>query len=240
MSNFRLRLDRISSATRNANLPREVIVGPQIIAKEGYILAVRVLNDKTVYNVIEDVTGRQIKVREGDIVAGVLGRRRALKGYAGDVPESIQVGDTIQILNQGGIIGKCRSQVPDLGPPFDCEVLGAIQRLPEGGDRVGVPASILEGAVPPATTLNDNIPPVVFVAGSAMNSGKTVACIQTVRFLSRAGLKVAACKLTGVSLRRDTLAMEDAGAIAAISFNDTGVATTYAGAAVTSAKGIFN
>jgi len=51
---------------------------------------------------------------------------------------------------------------------------------------------------------------------------------------------VAAAKLTGVSLMRDALSMVDAGAVAALTFNDVGVASTHAGVTVTTAKGIFN
>ena len=39
----RIRLDRISSSTKNAHLGPEVIVGDEIIATEGYVLAVRIL-----------------------------------------------------------------------------------------------------------------------------------------------------------------------------------------------------
>src|SRR4026209_2181503 len=58
--------------------------------------------------------------------------------------------------------------------------------------------------------------------------------------LSRAGLRVAACKLTGVSLMRDTLSMLDAGAVAALTFNDAGAASTHAGMTVPVARGLFN
>jgi hypothetical protein len=81
---------------------------------------------------------------------------------------------------------------------------------------------------------------VVYIAGTCMNAGKTVAATELVRGLTRAGLRVAAAKLTGVSLMRDALSMLDAGAIAALTFNDTGIATTRAGLTVSAAKGIFN
>ena len=71
--------------------------------------------------------------------------------------------------------------------------------------------------------------PVVYVAGTCMNSGKTVAATELVRGLARGGLRVAAAKLTGVSLMRDALSMLDAGAVAALTFNDVGVASTHAG-----------
>lgn len=235
----RLRLDRIASSTRNARLSPEVIVGDQVIAQEGYVLAVRILTDKSKYDTVEDLAGRQVKVHSGDILAGTLGQRRALRGYAGVVPERITVGDTIEVLNLGGILGRCTSANPDIGPPFQAEVLGAVLAFPELGDRVGRPAHIRDGAAAPAAHLECTVP-VVYVAGTCMNAGKTVAATELVRGLSRAGLRVAACKLTGVSLMRDTLSMLDAGAVAALTFNDAGVATTHPGVTVAVARGIFN
>jgi hypothetical protein len=235
----RVRLDRISSSTKNAALAPEVIVGDEIIAAEGYVLAARILEDKSTYNTIEDTSGRMLSLRAGDVLAGVLGTRRALRGYAGVVPNRIATGDTIEVLNLGGILGRCTSVNPDIGPPFKAEVLGAVLAFPALGDRVGRPAHIKHGAVPPADTLESRVP-VVYVAGTCMNAGKTVAATELVRGLARSGLRVAAAKLTGVSLMRDALSMLDAGAVAALTFNDVGIASTHAGVTVTTAKGIFN
>jgi hypothetical protein len=235
----RVHLDRIASATKNAALGSDVIVGDAIIAEEGYVIAVRLLEDKSTYNTVEDLAGRMVALRKGDVLAGVLGQRRALRGYAGVVPATIAVGDTIEVLNLGGILGKCTSQNPDIGPPFKAEVLGAVLAFPDLGDRVGRPAHIRDRSVPPAERLESDVP-VVYVAGTCMNSGKTVAATEMVRGLSRAGLRVSAAKLTGVSLMRDTLAMRDAGAVEALTFNDAGIATTHPGVTVAVAKGIFN
>jgi len=235
----RLRLDRIASSTRNAGLTPEVIVGDEILAAEGYVLAVRVLEDKASYNTVEDVTGRMLSLRGGDVLAGTLGTRRALRGYAGVVPSHIAIGDTIEVLNLGGILGHCTSANPDIGPPFKAEVLGAILAFPELGDRVGRPAHIRDHSVPPAETLDSTVP-VVYVAGTCMNAGKTVAATELVRGLARSGLRVAAAKLTGVSLMRDAPSMLDAGAVAAPTFHDVGIASTHAGITVATAKGIFN
>jgi hypothetical protein len=235
----RVRLHRIASATRNAALSPEVIVGDEIVSAEGYVLAVRILEDKSDYNTVEDVTGRMLSLRAGDVLAGVLGTRRALRGYAGVVPTHLAPGDSIEVLNLGGILGRCTSVNPDIGPPFRAEVLGAVLAFPELGDRVGRPAHIRDRAVPPADTLESRVP-VVYVAGTCMNAGKTVAATELVRGLVRGGLRVAATKLTGVSLMRDALCMLDAGAVAALTFNDVGIATTHAGVTVPTAKGIFN
>ncbi|MEZ4456446.1 MAG: hypothetical protein R2882_07845 [Gemmatimonadales bacterium] len=234
----RVRLDRISSSTKNARLAADVILGDDIVAEEGRIIAVRVLSDKSKYNTVEDVAGRMMQLRSGDVLAGVLGSRRALRGYAGEVPRTLAVGDTVQVLNLGGILGRCTSVNPENGPPFDAEVLGAVLTFPELGDRVGTPASIRDGAVPTADRLDATVP-VVYVAGTCMNAGKTVAATELVRGLARRGLRVGAAKLTGVSLMRDTLSMLDAGAVAALTFNDAGIASTHPGQTVNVAKGLL-
>ena len=239
MRTTRVRLDRIASSTRNLRLTPEVIVGDEITAQEGYVLAVRILSDKSSYNTVEDVTGRMVSLRSGDVLAGTLGSRRALRGYAGEVPATIAVGDRIQVLNLGGILGRCTSENPEIGPPFSAEVLGAILSFPELGDRIGRAASISEHAVPAAEALEVSVP-VVYVAGTCMNSGKTVAATELVRGLSRSGMRVCALKLTGVSLMRDTLGMRDAGAVAALTFNDAGLASTHAGQTVAVARGLIN
>jgi hypothetical protein len=112
----RVRLDRISSSTRNAHLESEVMVGPDIVAADGYVLAVRVLEDKSTYNTVEDIAGRMVALRAGDVLAGTLGARRALRGYAGMVPPTIAVGDTLEVLNLGGVLGRCTSVNPEIGP----------------------------------------------------------------------------------------------------------------------------
>lgn len=239
MRTTRLRLDRIASSTKNALLGRDVILSENIQAAEGYVLAVRILDDKTSYNTVEDLSGRMVPLRSGDILAGTLGNRRALHGYAGEVPLQIAVGDTLHVLNLGGVLGRCTSASPELGPPFRAEVLGAVLSFPELSDRVGRPAHIRQGAVPMADELRSRVP-VIYVAGTCMNTGKTYAATELVRGLNRAGVRVAACKLTGVSLMRDTLQMLDAGAITALAFSDSGLASTRAGVTTGTAKGILN
>jgi hypothetical protein len=234
----RLRLDRIASSTRNARLGSEALIGPEIVCREGYVLAVRVASEKAVYNQVEDLTGRMIRLREGDVLAGTLGHRNALRGYAGVVPDTLAPGDVVQVLNMGGVLGRCTAGNPDFGPPFDAEVLGAVLRS-KTGDRVGRPAHIRDNAVAQATQLECDAP-VVYVAGTCMDSGKTMAAAEIVRGMSRAGLRVAGVKLTGVALRRDALAMLDAGATAALTFNDAGIVSTSADEAVPTACGLLN
>jgi hypothetical protein len=222
----RVRLDKIASATKTANLNgTDVHVSPDIVAKEGYVIAVRILTDKSVYNEMENLEGRMTRLKSGDVIAGVLGHRRALHGYEGDVPEAIAVGDTIQVLNKGGVLGVCTSHNPDVGKPFDAEVLGAVLHFPYTGERVGEPAHIGLGAIPEVDVLTRSAP-IVGIVGTCMNSGKTVATCEIIHGLVKSGKKVAAGKVTGVSLQSDVLNMMDFGAFEAGSFMDAGIATT--------------
>jgi hypothetical protein len=236
---MKVSLDKISSTTRNAKLAREVLLTDRIAAQEGMVLAVRVRGKKTTYNQVEDLHGRMIDLNDGDVIAAVLGTRRALRGYAGVVPESVKVGDKLDILNLGGVIGKCTSVNLELGKPLQAEVLGQILSFPYLGEREGVPATIKTNAVPWADKLNPSAP-IIYVAGTCMNAGKTFACGEIIRHLAKKGHKVAAAKLTGVSLLRDTLSMIDRGAIAAINFTDAGVVSTTDAVSVPVAKGLLN
>jgi len=144
----RIHLDKIASLTRNLHLGRWVTLGPEILVEEGSVIAGRILGEKTVYNQLEDVHGRMSVLHDGDLIVGALGHRNALHGYEGVLPKAIQPGDRLQMLNLGGVIGSCVSSNPEVGPPFDVEVLGQVLLFQEFGSRVGIPATLQSGAVP--------------------------------------------------------------------------------------------
>lgn len=218
-------LDKIASVTRACQLKREVRVSAEIPCEEGVVVAVRVLNDKTTYSQLELPSGRMAQVKKGDVIAGALGHRHALFGYSGRLPERLASGDCINLLNMGGVLGICDAVNPDLGPPFECEVLGAVLHFPYLGERIGVAARI-GATLDPQASIHTAGVPVVALVGTCMNCGKTAAACTLVRHLSHAGWTVDGLKATGVSLRRDVLAMEDAGARATAIFTDLGVVST--------------
>lgn len=219
-------LDKIGSVTLNCRLSREVRLTEEIPAVEGGVVAVRVMTSKGNYNQLELPSGRFSKVKPGDVAAVALGHRKALFGYSGHVPPSVQVGDRLQLLNLGGVLGVCDSVNPDFGEPFQCEVLGQVLAFPYLAERIGIPAHISQGAIPLSDRLELKGVPVVALVGSSMNAGKTAAACALVQAFSHRGYTVAAAKATGVSLRRDILAMEDAGARKTLLFTDLGVVTT--------------
>ena len=221
-------VDKIASVAQHNDLKSELRLSPDIQCEEGVLIAVRVLNKKSRYNQLELRSGRMATVTMGDVVVGALGHRNALRGYSGHLPKTLAKGDRVQLLNIGGVIGICDSANPDVGPPFECEVLGGVLEFPYLGERIGIPARAGSATLDMAAKLETNGVPVVALAGTCMDSGKTVASCAIVSRLRHLGLNVAACKATGVSLRRDVLAMEDAGATSTMIFSDLGIVTTTA------------
>jgi hypothetical protein len=216
-----LQPDKIASSTAPCELPpARVALSDYVVAEEGYCLAVRALADKETYNEVECTDGSFRCIRKGDVLVGVLGERQALKGYSGRVPRTIHTGDTLNVLNLGGIIGRCTSHLPELGEALPVEVLGAV--LSENEDR-RCHARIQDHAVEPAYTLADSAPLVV-VSGTAMDTGKTSAACQIIEGLTEGrGLDVAAAKLTGAALQRDVRRMREHGASACATFTDAGI-----------------
>src|SRR5690606_36235771 len=173
-------VDKIGSVTQALNLKHELRISDEIPAEEGVVLVVEVLTNKSTYNTLELTSGRMAKVARGDIVVGALGPRRALFGYSGNVPSSVKVGDVIQMLNIGGVLGKCTSVNPDRGQPFDCRVLGVVLQFPYLGERIGVPARVGSRKLDQEAKLDARNVPVVALAGTCMEAGKTAAACSIV------------------------------------------------------------
>ena len=219
-------VDKLASVTQACGLSHEVRIAADIPAEEGVVVVVEVLNNKSTYNTLELISGRMAQVGKGDVVAGALGHRHALFGYSGHVPPALRPGDVIQMLNIGGVLGVCDSINPEKGRPFDCRVLGVALNFPYLGERIGVPARVGAQRLNAEAKLDTRGVPVVALAGTCMEAGKTAAACAVIARMRHRGLTVDAFKATGVSLRRDILAMEDAGARRCAIFTDLGVVST--------------
>jgi len=224
-------VDKIASVAVANDLSRELRISPTIPCEEGILVAVEVLNNKSRYNTLELTSGRMAQVKRGDVIVGALGHRKALFGYSGHLPTELAPGDTIQILNLGGVMGICDSINPNHGQPFDCRVLGVVLDFPYLGERIGVPARVGAQRLEYDAAVDVHDVPVIAIAGTCMDAGKTVAACAAISRFRHNRLRVNAFKATGVALRRDILAMEDAGARHTGIFTDHGiVATTPANA----------
>jgi hypothetical protein len=222
-------VDKIGSIAQACGLGHELRVATsEIPCEEGVVLVVEILNNKSTYNTLELTSGRMAKVARGDVIVGALGHRRALFGYSGHIPDAVKAGDVLQVLNIGGVLGICDSANPEKGKPFDARVIGCVLQFPFLGERIGVPARVGYRRLDQAAGLDTHGVPVVALAGTCMEAGKTAAACAIIARMRHRGLNVHAFKATGVSLRRDILAMEDAGATRSMIFTDLGIVTTTA------------
>src|SRR5277367_3223103 len=219
-------VDKIASVTQACGLSHELRISTDISCEEGMVVVVEILNNKATYNTLELTSGRMAKVARGDVVVGALGHRKALFGYSGHIPETLKPGDVIQMLNIGGVLGICDSATQDKGKPFDCKVLGSVLSFPYLGERIGVTAKTGYKPLDYNAVLDARGVPVVALAGTCMEAGKTAAACAIIARMRHRGLIVDAFKATGVSLRRDILAFEDSGARRTMIFTDLGIVTT--------------
>ena len=230
-----LEVDKIGSATSPLKLSKSVsVIGSCDAPKVGDVVVVRTLGESVTYGNLELPSGRLAKINAGDVLLGVLGKRRALKGFVGDVPDAVNTGDKLHLLNMGGVIGVCKGHHSSLSDAIQVEVLGI------ACDEDENILNIADNALKPTTFLEKGAP-VVVVAGTCMNSGKTVAVTEIIKQAHHAGLKIAGGKLSGVAALRDTLNMQDSGACQTASFLDCGLPSTVdAGNLALVAKAILN
>src|SRR3982074_835875 len=137
--------DKLGSSTSPLNLSRSVAITDACESpRAGDVVVVRALTDSATYNMLELPTGRLAKINPGDVLIGVLGRRRALKGFVGDVPEKVHSGDQLHLLNMGGVIGFCTGHHSSLSDAIRLEVIGIVC------DEEGRVQNIADVALPPS------------------------------------------------------------------------------------------
>lgn len=239
MGLIEIKADIVASSSASVPIGHHLKLAPNIVAEEGYLVAVKTLDTKDRYNELETSEGEIIPYGKDQVVVGALGERQALRGYSGIIPRSIKRGDILHLLNMGGIIGNCQSPHPDFGPAMRVEVLGAVMVKDESDDQGNYKhACIQEYAIDWEYNLSSSAP-LIAVTGTCMHVGKTKAATMIVKQLSAKGYKVAAAKLTGASLMRDTRQMKENGAIASAHFGMAGLVSTTGKNILPMAKGLI-
>jgi hypothetical protein len=165
---------------------------------------------------LESTHGRRAQLYPGDTILVAYGAR-----YAPDQFEAVVPGDLDQcdLVAGGGVAGKVVNRHASVGPPTPIRPLGLLAY------RTGQPLNLRHFALADAA-LPSRRPRVIAVAGTSMNSGKTTTAAGLIHGLSRAGLRVAAAKLTGTGSGNDYWSMVDAGAQKVFDFTDLGSSST--------------
>ena len=186
---------------------------------------------------VESWTGRYIRLQAGCLIMGVIGNRYSTISMYGGVPaEGIQLPreEPVDLLSAGGLIGECISYPSYRGSPTKLLILGLASSK---GELLEIHPHIMARHL-------DISCPLILIAGTSANVGKTKFAAKLTYYLSRTRKKqVAATKLAGAGNYDDILNLHEAGAKDFLDFVDAGLVSTYGyeGETVVSvAKGILN
>lgn len=170
---------------------------------------------------LQTTVGRKSSLYPDDEVILVYGHRYAPDAYEADCPRNLGL---CELAAAGGLAGKVRETnakfASDKSPPTLLKPIGLFVDTNE--EPLNLRDFRSETAVPGERTM-----PVICVFGASMNAGKTTMAGGIIKGLTAQGLKVGAAKVTGTCSGGDLFTFEDAGAVKAIDFTDTGMATTY-------------
>jgi hypothetical protein len=211
----------VASCTRGApSLPAE-LVPIEGVGQAGDVVLGRIASVGA-YPRVENLFGRDVRVRPGDVIAGVLGDRYSTTSIYGGVPaEGLEVRPraAADLLAVGGIVGVASSSPAALAAPTRLDLLG-LAADPAHAHR---PVRLVPRL---AATCADT--PIVFVGGTAAEVGKTTFASAFVHHLAaNHGVRVGVTKLAGTGRLRDVLTLADAGARCFADFVDAGLGTTY-------------
>lgn len=216
-------ITKTPSMLRRFNLPTVVQLSSELHPTEGLIVLCRVVKASEPRNLIVSRLGELIAIGLGDLIPVALGARCAMRHFSGRTPTALSVGDRIQLLSMSGTAGCITGSNEEWGESPELEVLGCV--LTDGNEAL----TLRHGAIAPRTTLDGGFVPLVCVAGTAMDVGKTGMTVKLIEKLTSQGLRVAACKATGVDSVFDTMKMTEAGAEPVLTIGDGGLPSTCGG-----------
>lgn len=169
------------------------------------------------HTAIEERNGLSVRLFPGDRIVGAFGNRYATDQFEGYVPR--RSSRRCDLLSIGGVCGSVASRHDSVRAPTRLRILGLV------GDGHGEPINQRQFAVEPGPPLG--MGQVILVVGASMSSGKTTVAGALVRGLIRAGLRVAAGKLTGTAAGKDSRFYQSCGASPVLDFVDAGYPSTY-------------
>ncbi|MEM7002990.1 MAG: molybdopterin-guanine dinucleotide biosynthesis protein MobB [Pseudomonadota bacterium] len=166
--------------------------------------------------------GRRSQLFVGDELVLAYGNRYAPDQFEAEVPADLSA---CHLVAAGGIAAQAISKNSKLKWPTQIQPTGYLL------NANGRPMNLRDYACTGAPTANLKAStvtkPIVCVAGTSMNAGKTTVMASLTKGLSQAGLGVAALKVTGTGAGNDMWAYADAGACLTLDFTDAGHASTY-------------
>ncbi|MDX2273933.1 MAG: molybdopterin-guanine dinucleotide biosynthesis protein MobB [Hyphomonadaceae bacterium] len=211
----RLQAAKTAFATRRVDL-REV----RELIREGAPrtgdLILATINEIGHHSRLELTSGRRAQLYPGDEVIVAYGARYAPDQFEAVVPNDLSACD---LAAAGGIAARVVARHAHAKKATTLTPVGMLA----GED--GAPLNLSRYALP-APAIVGPARNVICVVGTAMNAGKTTLAASLIHGLSKGGVRVGACKVTGTGAGCDMWAVKDAGAVVALDFTDMGYATT--------------
>jgi len=217
LSSQRLARSKAAYTTRRVTLDRAVtLLSGDLAPRPGDLVLARI-ERLGQHKRLELATGRRAHLHVDDEVVVTYGARYAPDQFEAYVPADLGPCD---LVAAGGIAADCRARHGRMRNPTRIMPLGLLC------DADGRRLNLADWALPEATRVAHR-PPVIAVAGTMMNAGKTTCAGQLIRGLKTQGLRVGAAKVTGTGAGGDRWVLIDAGADAVLDFTDTGVPSTF-------------
>ena len=217
LTNDRLAAARRGFSTRRVEFPQETLLLHDAIQPRAGDLVLAEVTSLGQHTRLELPSGRRAQLYRGDEIVVAYANRYAPDQFEAEVPLDL---DDCHLVAAGGIASRLISRNSRIKRPTRIRPLGLI------GDTQGRPLNLREWALD-SRSIPKTLPPVIVVAGTAMNAGKTTAAASLIKGLVRAGKRVGAAKVTGTGAGGDYWQMTDAGAAEVVDFTDAGYASTY-------------
>jgi len=164
-------------------------------------------------------SGRRRTLFVGDEVIVAFGDRYAPDQFEARIPERL---GTCHLVASGGVASEALSWNEKMRRPTAIHTLAYV-----GRKRDGRPLNVADNALALAPATIPPPVPVIAVAGTAMNAGKTTVAAQLTRGLRRLGERPAFAKVTGTGSSGDPFLLADAGANPVLDFTDLGFVSTF-------------
>jgi hypothetical protein len=201
----------------------ELVSGKHVVPQAGDVVLARVV-ELGQHPRIERPDSRKASLFEGDEILVAYGDRYAPDQFEAEVPANLGL---THLVAAGGVAATVISAHFRMAQPTQIEPLGL---LTDARGTITLRRCAPYKTVPPEDASSPRRvrrPLVIGVLGTSMNSGKTTTVAAIVRGLTKAGLDVAAGKVTGTGAGGDPLLFHDSGACRVLDFTDFGYASTY-------------
>jgi hypothetical protein len=161
-------------------------------------------------------------------VVAVLGTRLSSVHVNAGIPagglEVFTGSEAHWIAGESGMVGRLFFEA-DAGNPLGAETSVGFRCEGLLSDSSGTKINLQSLAVTPTST--ELTTPILFVAATAAEAGKTVLAAKVIRYLVGKGTRVAAVKVTGTGGTMDSQEHGEAGAFLTVDQVDAGLITTY-------------